>query len=151
VAVLSAQIEEFEEPQASDGSDRRRARRIKRDSKAQLIFWPASTRTAPINVQLVDYSRTGVGVVNHDAIIVGQKFVLREPFVTNGSTCIYTVVRCSKREDGYYIIGLHATPPEEPTHAVEPVPVISKWSRIGYFVYAVIGAAAIVAMAMFDR
>jgi hypothetical protein len=151
MAVLPAQVGESAEAQANEGGDRRRAPRFKRNSKAQLIFWPASPRTAPIDVQLVDYSRTGVGVVNHEAIIVGQKFVLREPFVTHGSTCIYTVVRCSKCDDGHYIIGLHATPSEEPTLATEPVPGISKWLRIGYFVFAVIGAIAIVAMAMFDH
>src|SRR5262245_33950588 len=114
MAALSAQPGESTAPQAKDYGDRRRAPRIRRDSKAQLLFWPATTRTAPIDVQLVDYSSTGVGVLNHEAIIIGQKFVLREPFVTHGSTCLYTVARCSKRDDGYYIIGLHATPPEEP-------------------------------------
>jgi hypothetical protein len=150
MAVLSPRIARSPAPAAKSGRDRRRAPRFKRDSAAQLIFWPASSRTAALDVRLVDYSRTGVGVLNHEAIRIGQKFVLREPFVTRGSTCIYTVVRCDQRGDGYFSIGLLATSADETPPAPEPVDD-GQWMEVAYFAFALIGAIAIVAMALLHR
>jgi hypothetical protein len=151
MSALPTQVAPAAQSPAKNGTDRRRAPRIKRDGPAQLIFWPASTRTAALDVRLLDYSRTGVGVLHQEAIIIGQKFVLREPFVTRDSTCIFTVARCDKRDDGYYIIGLHATPASEHPPAAEQPQDDNEWAAIAYLAFAIIGAAAIIAMALFQR
>ena len=149
---MLAQMAHSAESSEPKGADRRRAPRIKRESNAQLIFWPASTRTAPMDVRLIDYSRTGVGVLHDEAILIGQKFVLREPFVTRDSTCIYTVARCEKRNDGHFIIGLHvAAPIEAAQPEPEPKPEPSRWMVFGYFLFALVGAILIVSMAILHR
>ncbi len=129
--------------------ERRRARRIKRDSRAQLIFWPAIARSAPLDVELIDYSSTGVGVLHDQAILIGQKFVLTEPFVTRGSTCIYTVARCDRREDGQFIVGLHACTSTDQVPSLEHGKRREdSWAGVAFIVATVIAAAAVVAMTM---
>jgi hypothetical protein len=148
---LLAQVTHPAEPSEPSGAERRRAPRFKRESNAQLIVWPASTRTAPITVRLVDYSRTGVGLLHDEAILIGQKFVLREPFVTRDSTCIYTVARCQKRHDGHFIIGLHVATASDAATEPAPAPDENRLASIGFFLFALIGAIGVVAMAIFNR
>src|SRR4051812_31400790 len=93
-----------------DGQEQRRAPRHRFDPPAQLVPWPASSRTAPIDVWLIDYSATGVGLLHTEALRVGQKFILRQSMVTDESaSCVFTVVRCDPRDDGQYNVGLHVS------------------------------------------
>jgi len=133
------------------GVEKRRAPRFQHVSRAQLIFWPSTRRIAPIDVQVVDYSSTGVGIVHDEALLLGQTYVLREPLVTEGHTCMYTVARCDRRADGRFSIGLHICNTLE--DALEPreehVPPPGQWMRFFFFLGALAGAIMIVSYALF--
>ena len=102
----------------------------------------------------MDYSATGIGIVHTEGLIIGQTFIVREPFVTRDNTCIFKVVRSDAKDDGTFSIGLHvhntlvddldrySSPP--------PPPLSSRW-KIWYFIYAVIGTATIVALAILNH
>ncbi len=130
--------------------EKRLAARIPHRAPAQLLLWPAGPRTAPIDVQVVDYSRTGVGIIHSEGLLVGQTFVVREPQVTKGSSrFLYKVVRCDRRPDSRFSIGLQVVEngdfiePSEP-----PAPKISYWVQWAYFLYAAIGVAIVLILSM---
>jgi hypothetical protein len=127
------------------GIEKRQATRVPRHSRAQLIFWPANSRIAPIEVEVVDYSTTGIGLLHTEGFPPGQKFIVREPFVTGGSTCIYTVVRSDPRKDGMYSIGLHIgnTMIDDLEKPEEPVKPIARTWQFLYFLFALVGTLAI--------
>jgi hypothetical protein len=80
------------------------------NSQAELIVCPASSRTAPIKVNVRDISATGVGLVHHEPLPLGQKYVVKEQsIISREQPCLYTVVRTDAIGDGKYSIGLHAT------------------------------------------
>jgi hypothetical protein len=136
-----------------DGFEKRRAPRHLFDAPAQLVPWPASSRTAPIDVWVHDYSATGVGLFHAEPMRVGQKFILRQPVVTNGSSsCVYTVVRCDPRRDGRFSIGLHVSDTTEPepyvTSSTDHIPPPARCWQFLYFLYALVGALTIVSVAL---
>ena len=133
-------------------SDRRRARRIKRESLAQLMFWPTTRRCTPIDVQMLDYSSTGVGVLHDEAMLIGQKFILKEPFVTKGGTCLYAVARCDKRDDGRFTVGLHACREEQVIPDVEEKPVepVRGWTAVAFIAATAIATAALLTMTFWN-
>ena len=94
---------------------------------------------------MLDYSSTGVGVVHDQAILIGQKFILREPFVTKNSTCLYAVARCDKRDDGRFIVGLHACREEPVVPDVEEQPVesVSGWTAAAFIAGTIVLTAAL--------
>jgi hypothetical protein len=132
------------------GVEVRTAVRIPHRAPAQLMLWPAGPRTAPIDVQVVDYSRVGVGIVTGEIILVGQKYVLRESEVTRGTnTCLYQVVRCDRRPDGRYSVGLRICEDQmdlEPRE--EPPRRLSLRMQWAYFIFALLGATAVLATAL---
>jgi hypothetical protein len=67
--------------------DNRVAPRLPRVSTAQLLQYPAGRHQHPIEVQVTDYSETGIGIIYHEGLIIGRTFVVREPHVTHGKTC----------------------------------------------------------------
>jgi hypothetical protein len=92
------------------GSDRRRSPRREVNKTAELIVCPASSRTAPIKVNVRDISSTGVGLIHNEPLPLGQKYVVREPsIIPRSQPCLYTVVRADPAGEGKYSIGLHAS------------------------------------------
>jgi len=92
------------------GADRRRSPRREVNKTAELIVCPASSRTAPIKVNIRDISATGVGVIHSEPLPLGQKYVVREPsIIPRSQPCLYTVVRADRVGDGKFSIGLHAS------------------------------------------
>ena len=91
------------------GRDRRCAKREPLDTRGQLIRCPASSRTAPLDVQFSDQSATGVGIVHHEPLPVGQKYVVKEPSISRRKNVLFTVVRADKLDDARFSIGLHAS------------------------------------------
>lgn len=133
------------------GIEKRRATRVPRKSHAQLIFWPAGPRSNPIDVQVVDYSLTGIGIISAETLPPGQKFVVREPFVTSGNTCIYTVVRSDQRPDGSYSVGLHVGDTAEfgiTQVEVPPKPGLTRGWQFTFFLFAVTGTILVISMTL---
>jgi hypothetical protein len=137
---------------AGGGSiNNRLAPRSPRLSTAQLLQYPAGRHQHPIEVQVIDYSATGIGVIHHEGLLIGRRFVVREPYVTKRNTCIFTVVRSDPRPDGTFSIGLHVGNSlgneHTPLLEIPPAPGISLSSKILFLFFAVIGLGMIVAVA----
>jgi hypothetical protein len=134
--------------------ERRSEPRTPYRSVAQLVLYPPGRHEHTLDVTVVDYSRSGIGIVYREGLMVGQQFVVREPHVTRGHTCLYTVVRSDKRGEGNYSIGLRAkeqlddewapfTPP--------PAPGLDLPTKLLYLTFAIAGAATIVLTALVWR
>lgn len=155
-ALLSAMSRAQEEspiasPVAQHGYEPRNAPRFARDSRAQLLIHPAGRHSHPIDVTVTDYSKTGIGVLHSEGLLMGQTFIVREPFVTHNGTCIYTVVRSERRPDGMFSIGLHVQntfADELEQYASPPPPPLSRRAKQWYLTYAIIGGLTIVSLAV---
>jgi hypothetical protein len=127
--------------------DNRVAPRLSRSSSAQLLQYPAGRHTHPIDVQVTDYSTTGIGVIHTEGLIIGRKFVVREPHVTDGNTCLFTVVRSDPRPDGTFSIGLHVgnslDDEHDPLLELPPAPGIARSSKLLFVFFALMGIALI--------
>ena len=132
--------------------ENRRAPRFTRKSRAQLLLYPSGRHPHPIDVAVVDYSVTGIGIIHHEGLLVGQKFVVREPHVTHGNTCLFTVVRSDRRPDGKYSIGLHVgntlQDELEPMVEIAPAPGVSRRAKLLFIAFAVIGAVITVCVTL---
>ena len=131
--------------------ERRAEPRTRYDSRAQLLPYPQARHTHPIEVSITDYSANGIGAVHTEGLLVGQTFVVREPRVTQGRTCLYQVIRSEKRPDGTYSIGLAAREPLDDEWAPfmpPPAPGVDVWSKWLYLIFAMAGAATIVLAAI---
>jgi hypothetical protein len=138
---------------ADKGSaDNRVAPRRPRYSTAQLLVYPQPRHPRPIDVQVTDYSATGIGVIHSEGLLVGEKFVVREPHVTDGNTCLFTVVRSDPRPDGTFSIGLHVGNSLDDEHnpllELERAPGIAWSSKLLFVAFALLGATMIIAVAL---
>jgi hypothetical protein len=135
-------------PKSPDTTDLRRAKRVKRKSRAQLLLYPSGRHPHPIDVTVIDYSATGIGIVHTEGLLVGQKFIVREPYVTRDNTCLFTVVRSEPRPDGTFSIGMHIgnslADEHDPLLTIEPAPGISLGSKLLFLAFAVLGVTTIV-------
>ncbi|MEA2709168.1 MAG: hypothetical protein QOF78_1769 [Phycisphaerales bacterium] len=140
---------------AAGSADQRNAQRLPRQSSAQLLLYPSGRHPRPIDVQVVDYSSTGIGIIHNEGLLIGKKFVVREPHVTDGNTCLFTVVRSDQRSDGTYSIGLHVGNSLESEHApllaIPPAPGLSRRSKLLFAVFALLGSLTMVLVALFNQ
>jgi hypothetical protein len=131
--------------------DRRAEPRTDYRARAQLLRYPPARHRHVIDVTVTNYSSSGIGVSHSEGLLVGQLFVVREPNVTRGHTCLYTVTRSDQQPDGTFAIGLRAiqkleddwdpfTPP--------PAPGVTIGSKLLFLIFAIAGAATIIAAAI---
>ena len=130
----------------------RRAPRVRRKSHAQLLLYPAGRHPHPIDVTVVDYSATGIGIIHSEGLLVGQKFIVREPHVTEGKTCLFTVVRSEPRADGTFSIGMHIgnslSDDHDPLLAIPPAPGVTLGSKLLFLVFALGGAVTMLLLTL---
>ena len=135
-----------------DSINNRVSPRSPRQSSAQLLQYPAGRHQHPIKVQVTDYSATGIGIIHEEGLLIGRTFVVREPHITNGKTCLFTVVRSDPQADGTFSIGLHVGNSlgneHDPLLELEQAPGISLSSKILFGVFALLGVGMIVALIM---
>jgi len=133
-------------------AETRCAPRTLRRSRAQLILYPPARHPHAFEVSIVDYSATGIGIVHSEGLLVGQTYVVREPYVTRDKTCLFTVVRSERRPDGQWSIGLHVgnTLKDElaPIVADAPAPGIDLWTKLLFLTFAIAGAITVVLVAV---
>jgi hypothetical protein len=144
-----------QQPTRPTSIESRAAPRTRRQSHAQLLLYPAGRHPHPFDVTVVDYSATGIGIVHDEGLLIGQRFIVREPYVTKGNTCLFTVVRSDHRADGTYSIGLHVSntlkEEHDPLLAEPPAPGIKTWMKVLYLLFAIGGTIAVIALAVVSR
>src|SRR4051794_3964636 len=86
-------------------ADRRHEPRTPYRGSAPLLGYPPARHSRVLDVDVVDYSESGIGIVYSEGLMIGQLFVVREPHVTRGRTCLYSVVRCEPSGLRQYSIG----------------------------------------------
>ena len=97
------------------GRERRRWPRTRHKAKAQVVLCPGSGRGGT-EVEILDYSKEGIGLISHDGLLMGEKYVVREPHITaQGGSVIYTVVRAQRIDDDKWSIGLQVSNSVDPT------------------------------------
>ncbi len=133
-------------------TDRRTQPRTQYHASAQLVPYPTGKHPKPIDVTITDYSDSGIGLTYSEGLLIGQSFVVHEPTVTRGKTCLYRVVHCEAMADGgMFRIGLAAM--EEPRDEWAPfepkkMPGLDLGTKLLYLIFAIAGAATIVLTAI---
>lgn len=88
-------------------ADRRRDLRIRQRVKVELAPYEKAGCGRAFSAQVEDFSPGGVGISHSAPIEPGQAFVLKVP--RRGAaelSVLLTCVRCNRREDGSYQIGM---------------------------------------------
>ena len=132
-------------------TDRRTEPRTLCRAPAQLVPYPAGKHTRPIDVTITDYSGSGIGLTYAEGLLIGQSFVVREPTITRGKTCLYRVVHCEAMVGGKFRIGLAAIEmPGDEWAPFEPkkMPGLDLGTKLLYLIFAIAGAATIVLTAI---
>jgi hypothetical protein len=88
--------------------DRRRAARATQKFVTQMTPWAPGHASVPFEVVINDMSETGVGIIHDQPLKVGLRHLLTVPGAAGKKplTLEYLVVRCERRGDGNYMIGL---------------------------------------------
>jgi hypothetical protein len=148
IAHVSPSVAPPPEQRPAEQAEARGAPRIKCHYPAQLILYPPARYSHAIDVIIIDYSTTGIGITHHESLLIGQTYVVREPHATHNNTCLFTVLRSDPRPDGTWSIGLHIsnTLADEFTPLCEepPAPGIDIWTRLLFAIFALAGIAIIV-------
>ena len=88
-------------------ADRRRSIRVKHQVPAEIIAFKKGRPGASLNVQIEDFSPVGVGMIHSSPLELGSDFLLKVPRTEfNDLLVLLTVMRCVKRDDGNWQIGL---------------------------------------------
>ena len=87
--------------------DRRRNMRVKFRVPAEITAWTRGKQGEPLNVQIEDFSPTGVGMYHTESMAAGSQWLLKVPRPEHGDLIVLlTVVRSKQQEDGTWLIGL---------------------------------------------
>ena len=129
--------------QAENASERRRANRITRKVATQMTPWQVGTAAVPFGVVIDDISETGVGILHTAELPVDGKFLLTVPRAYHGAIIIECkVVRCEKRSNGLYKIGVAASQRIEHVEQTRDIMrVTSRRTKILFLAFGVIGIA----------
>lgn len=111
--------------------DRRRELRIRHQVAAQICPWKKNAQGRPVSVQIEDFSAGGIGLVHFTPFGVGDEYLLTIPRATSGDlVVVISVVRCARRSDGHYHVGLELSSVMDHTSAGEFVDAMRAGRRI---------------------
>src|SRR5215213_6985983 len=105
--IIEHNTSTLEAPTVPAARERRRAVRFKRKFVSQMTPWSAGQAAVPFQVVIEDISDAGVGILHSEELEIGRRHLLTVP--RDGQRPVirqFTVVRCEKRFDGLYTIGL---------------------------------------------
>lgn len=109
----------------------------------ELVVCPSTSRMQPIPVRVEDCSTTGIGIMHHEPLPRGQKFVIKEPTLSQRPSVLFTVVRCDERAPGQYSVGLHASHlMSNDFEQMEPTPPPRRWPQRVLLAILVLGLGA---------
>ena len=89
-------------------TDRRRSTRLKRMFVTQMTPWAPGMASIPFEVILADVSENGAGVIHDRELRIGMRHLLTVPRGEGERPIVreYSVIRCERRPDGKYAVGL---------------------------------------------
>ena len=89
-------------------TDRRRATRLKQKFVTQMTPWAPGHASVPFEVVINDMSDMGIGIIHDQPLELGLRHLVSVPREDGKKplTHEYLVVRCDRRSDGNYSIGL---------------------------------------------
>ena len=89
-------------------TDRRRATRLKQKFVTQMTPWSPGHASVPFEVVINDISEMGIGIIHDQPLELGLRHLVAVPRedAKKPLTHEYIVVRCDRRGDGGYSIGL---------------------------------------------
>src|SRR5438067_3129507 len=87
--------------------ERRRSARLKQKFVTQMTPWEAGHASVPVEVVINDLSEDGVGIIHDQPLEIGLRNLVTVPRdKAKPITREYRVIRCDRRHDGQYLIGL---------------------------------------------
>ena len=111
--------------------DRRRELRIRHQVAAQIFPWNQNAQGRPLAVQIEDFSAIGLGLVHFTPMGIGDDYLLTIPRSgSNDLVVVISVVRCVRRSDGHYHIGLELSGVMDRSKAGELVDALRAGRRI---------------------
>jgi hypothetical protein len=97
-----------EAPFTHPRTDRRRATRAKQKFVTQMTPWAPGHASVPFEVIINDISDHGLGLIHDQPLEIGLRHLVAVPREEGKKpvTLEYIVVRCERRSDGNYTIGM---------------------------------------------
>ena len=97
-------------PKGEDKRDKRQQPRVGFTGFAEIVLCAPGSSRKPILVRVRDLSNSGIGVLHHKAIAVGEQFVLNLNTASPSDTALLcTVMRCQRIEENLFGIGASFT------------------------------------------
>jgi len=89
-------------------TDRRRSTRQNQKFVTQMTPWAAGHASVPFEVVINDMSEYGLGIIHDQPLEIGLRHLVAVPRADGKkpTTLEYLVVRCERRSEGNYSIGL---------------------------------------------
>jgi hypothetical protein len=127
------------EPSLVGAAERRRTNRLKQKFVTQMTPWEAGHASVPFEVVIADLSDTGCGIIHDEPLEVGLRHLLTVPrYKDKPITLEYIVMRCDRRTDGGYSIGLEKVNANHPI-AVKPKRVVSERTKLLLLLFGIFG------------
>ena len=121
------------------GEERRRTHRLKQKFVTQMTPWEPGHASVPFEVVIADMSDTGCGIIHDQPLEVGLRHLLTVPrFKDKPITLEYMVIRCDRRTDGSYSIGLEKVNANQPV-VVKPKRVVSERTKVLLLLLGIFG------------
>jgi len=132
-----------EEPQfRSPGeTERRRAARLKQKFVTQATPWAPGIPSVPFEVIIEDLSEVGVGLIHDQPMGIGIPYLLTVPRGDEGRSLIreYIVVRCSRKGDGKYAVGMELSTARERGDVQAKKRVCSSRLKLLFLLFGIFG------------
>jgi hypothetical protein len=121
-------------------TDRRRATRLKQKFVTQITPWAAGHASVPFEVVINDISEMGVGIIHDQPMELGLRHLLTVPR-EDGKKALtgeYIVVRCDRRHDGGFSIGLEKSVARDSID-LPPKRVVSENVKLLFLLFGLFG------------
>ena len=96
-------------------ADRRSTDRLVVNAEGELKSCAQFARSQPMAVKVCDVSPGGLGIVHSEPLPSGTQYVVKQASFSPEQPRLYTVTRSKVKQDGTFVIGLHASQPTEQT------------------------------------
>ena len=121
-------------------TDRRRATRQKQKFVTQMTPWAAGHASMPFEVVINDMSDQGLGIIHDQPLEIGLRHLVAVPRSDGKKpmTLEFIVVRCNRRSDGNYSIGLERSIARDSVD-LPPKRVVSERVKLLFLLFGIFG------------